>query len=85
MHVAFVTSNYPSPSRPSAGPFVQKFVWAMARQGHRCTVVHPVGFWERKYGPYPPRRTSETGGGEEPIAVLSPRYPTFREGLASLV
>ena len=77
MHVAFVTSNYPSPSRPSAGPFVQKFVWAMARQGHRCTVVHPVGFWERKYGPYPPRRTSETGGGGEPIAVLSPRYPTF--------
>lgn len=77
MHIAFITSNYPSPSRPSAGPFVQKFVWAMARQGHACTVVHPISVFERKYGPYPSRVATEDAGGGHLVHVHRPRYVSF--------
>ena len=50
MHIVFVTSNYPSKSRPSYGVFVRNTVRAIARTGIKCTVINPVSIFHRKYG-----------------------------------
>lgn len=77
MHIAFITGNYPTPSRPSTGTFVQQFVWAMARQGHECSVINPASIFDRKYGPHPPRFSVEGAGGGKPVHVYRPRYISF--------
>lgn len=77
MHIAFVTGNYPTPSRPSTGTFVQQFVWAMARQGHECSLINPASIFDRKYGPYPPRFSIEDAGGGRTVSIYRPRYISF--------
>ena len=77
MHVAFVTSNYPSPSRPAVGSFVRQFVWAMARQGYACSVIAPVSVFDGKYGPYPPRVSTEAAGGGAVVRVYRPIYLSY--------
>lgn len=77
MHIAFITANYPTPSRPSVGTFVQQFVWAMARQGHECSVINPASVFDRKYGPYPPRFAVEDAGAKMRVDVHRPRYVSF--------
>lgn len=62
MHIAFVAASFPTPMRPTAGTFVKQFVWAMADQGHRCTVIHPISIFERRRGQLPPRFSVETSG-----------------------
>lgn len=77
MNIAFVTGNYPSPSRPETGAFVQQFVWAMARQGHACSVINPASLFDRRYGPYPPRFATEDAGNGQAVRVQRPRYLSF--------
>lgn len=77
MHIVFVTGNYPTTSRPAAGTFVQQFVWAMARQGHTCSVINPVSLFDRRYGPYPDRHSVESSGGGGRVDVYRPLYVSF--------
>jgi teichuronic acid biosynthesis glycosyltransferase TuaC len=77
MRIAFITGNYPSPSRPAMGPFVQQFVWAMARQGHECTVINPISAFDRKYGPYPPKFAAEKTGEGNLVHVHRPMCLSF--------
>lgn len=77
LSICFVTGNYPSAARPFEGTFVQQFVWAMARQGNRCTVIKPTSVFDRRYGPYPPRRATEDAGDNNTVEVLRPRYVSF--------
>jgi glycosyltransferase involved in cell wall biosynthesis len=77
MHIAFITGNYPTPSRPETGTFVQQFVWAMARQGNECSVINPASVFDRRYGPYPPRQAVEDAGGGAHVQVYRPRYISF--------
>jgi teichuronic acid biosynthesis glycosyltransferase TuaC len=77
MHIAFITGNYPTTSRPETGAFVQQFVWAMARQGNECSVINPASVFDRRYGPYPPRRSTEDAGGGSSVSVYRPLYISF--------
>jgi len=77
MHIAFVTGNYPTPSRPETGAFVQQFVWAMARQGNECSVINPASVFDRRYGPYPSPRATEEAGGGSTAHVYRPLYFSF--------
>ncbi len=77
MHIAFVTGNYPTPSRPAMGTFVRQFVHAMARRGHACTVIHPASLFDRRYGPYPPRCSTESAGDGHAVRVQRPRHLSF--------
>ncbi len=77
MHVTFIARNYPTLSRPSYGTFVQQFVLAMARQGHECSVINPISFFDRKYGALPPRFSIENAGEAKSVAVYRPRYTSF--------
>lgn len=77
MRIAFITGNYPSTSRPGEGTFVQQFVWAMARQGHECTVIKPTSLFARRYGPFPSRKTTEKTGFGNEVRVLRPKYLSF--------
>jgi teichuronic acid biosynthesis glycosyltransferase TuaC len=40
-HIAVITGNYPSRVHPSRGTFVRQLVDAVAKEGVRCTVIHP--------------------------------------------
>ena len=77
MHIAFITSNYPSPSHPTNGTFVQQFVWAMARYGHECSVINPVSLFDLRFGTYPPRVAKEDAGSGRLVLVYRPRYISF--------
>ena len=70
MHIAFITSNYPSPIKPTNGTFVQQFVSAMARQGHECSVINPITYFDRRFGTYPSRFKTEG----ESIRIYRPLY-----------
>jgi teichuronic acid biosynthesis glycosyltransferase TuaC len=72
--VCCITGLYPSVSRPYHGTFVKEFVWALARQGARCTVVSPETLFSRRYGRLAPRAAIEHVDGEHAIRVLRPRY-----------
>ena len=74
MRIAFIASNYPSASRPGPGAFVREFVRSMARHGHECDVISPVGWLDRRHGPYPPLFSEEDVAGRPPIRVHRPRY-----------
>ena len=73
MHIAFVAASFPTTERPTAGTFVKQFVWAMAKQGHRCTVIHPISIFERRRGKLPPRFSVETVG-QSTIETIRPPY-----------
>lgn len=77
MRITFITSNYPTSSRPVSGTFVQQFVWAMARYGHKCTVINPSSIFERKYGTLPPKFDTEDAGGGESVSIYHPRFVSF--------
>jgi len=77
MKILFISSNYPTPSRPVHGTFVQQFVWAMARQGNECVVIRPVSLWEQRYGPFPEFLSEEDAGDGAKVKVYYPRYLSF--------
>lgn len=77
MHIAFIAPNYPKPIRPQTGIFVQQFIWALARQGHACSVISPINVCERRYGPYPARVATEDAGGGSHVIVYRPLYISF--------
>lgn len=74
MHIVFIAGTYPTPSRPEKAPFLQQFVWAMARQGHRCTVLNPTSLFDRRHGPLPERYSSEDAGNGKRVTVQRPRF-----------
>lgn len=77
MRILFLTSNYPTPSRPVHGTFVRQFVWAMARQGNECVVIRPTSLWERRYGLLPGFFAEEDAGNRTRVKVYFPRYLSF--------
>jgi asparagine synthase (glutamine-hydrolysing) len=74
--LAIITHNYPTASRPNHGTFVQQFVWAMARQGARCTVINPTTLLDRRFGPLPPE-WSEEDAGKSAVQVIRPRWLSY--------
>ncbi len=74
MNIAFVTSVYPSTSRPNLGTFVQQLVWEVARQGENCTVVMPTSLFELRHGALDPVYDEEQPGGDATVRVLRPRF-----------
>lgn len=81
-----VATNYPSPDQPARGTFVRQLAHAVARQGVRCTVIHPVAI-HRALGKSPDFfRSSEDVGGGRVVEVFRPRYLSVsaRESLAWL-
>ena len=77
MHIAVITSNYPTPSQPQSGTFVQQFIWAMARQGHRCSVINPTSIFDLRFGHFPHAHSVEDAGGGSKVNVYCPRYISF--------
>lgn len=77
MHILFITGNYPTPARPTSGTFVKQFVTAIAREVNRCSVIHPVSFFDRRFGPYPLEFDIEQAGNHKFIEVHRPRYSSF--------
>jgi teichuronic acid biosynthesis glycosyltransferase TuaC len=78
MHIAFINEGYPAPNRAVGDPFVQQFVWAMARQGHECTVISPTSLFERRHGPLPVLfATEDPGCGGKPVKVYRPHFISF--------
>jgi teichuronic acid biosynthesis glycosyltransferase TuaC len=74
--VVVVCQGYPSSARPDDSPFVHQVVVALARQGHRCRVICPASWLERRRGALPAREEVEqTEKG--PIRVFRPRYLSF--------
>ena len=75
-NVVVVCQGYPSKARPDDSPFVHQLVVAFARQGHRCSVICPTSWLERRHGALPAREeTEQTEKG--PIRVFRPRYLSF--------
>lgn len=77
MKIAFITCSYPSPAQPSNGTFVQQFVWAMARQGNECSVIHPTSVFAVRHGRLPPLFLREEAGGGATVGVVRPPCLTF--------
>lgn len=77
MNILFISSNYPTKTCSSVGTFVQQFVWAMARQGHSCSVINPVKFFNRHHDSLPPRVLIECVGDDHTVTVYHPRYVSF--------
>ncbi len=74
MRILFITGNYPSAAFPANGAFVRQLVWAVARQGHDCSVISPVRQLLRRFGPLPPLVSQESAGAGVGVQVLRPRY-----------
>ena len=74
MNIGFVTSLYPSKSRPNYGTFVQQLVWEMARQGEKCTVVAPTSLFALRYGPLNPTHELERVDTDSTVEVFRPRF-----------
>ncbi len=77
MHIVFITGNYPSPRHPTSGTFVQQFVWAIARQGVKCTVINPTSLFDRRFGSYPARYSKENAGGGWEVNLYRPFSISF--------
>ncbi len=63
--------------RPHYGTFVQQFVWAIARLGHRCTVISPVSWFEMRNAKLPPEVEIEYCGKDAIVTVYRPRFFSF--------
>lgn len=74
MYILFITSNYPTTSRPYCGAFVRNFIRAIARTGVRCTVVNPISIFDRRYGKFDSHISWDTYIPDNPIEVRQPRY-----------
>jgi glycosyltransferase involved in cell wall biosynthesis len=74
MNILFINGGYPAPNRAIGDPFVQQFVWAMARQGHECSVISPTSFHERTKGPLPKFFSLEDTACGHKIHVYRPRF-----------
>ncbi|HRT04328.1 MAG TPA: glycosyltransferase [Kiritimatiellia bacterium] len=72
--LAIVTSNYPTPARPTYGTFVRQFAHALARQGVGCAVIQPVAVHEERgrFGLADCER--EDAGGGQTVVVHRPRF-----------
>lgn len=76
-HIVFITSNYPSKSRPFHGTFVKQLVLGFARLGVKCTVINPVSIFHRRYGKFDPEKSLDFSQKNNPVTVLRPRYISF--------
>lgn len=76
-HIVFISSNYPSKSRPFCGTFVRQLVLGMARLGVKCSVINPVSIFHRRYGKFDPEKSFDHSTKDNPVTVLRPRYISF--------
>jgi glycosyltransferase involved in cell wall biosynthesis len=76
-HILFISSNYPSKSRPFCGTFVRQLVLGITRLGVKCSVINPVSIFHRRYGKFDPKKSFDLSIKENPISVLRPRYISF--------
>lgn len=76
-HLVFISSNYPSKSRPYYGTFVRQLVIGIARLGVKCSVISPVSIFQRRYGKFDPEKSLDFAIQENPITILRPRYISF--------
>lgn len=74
MRIVIINGGYPAPVRAIGDPFVQQFVWAMARGGHDCTVINPTSLLDRRHGPLPEPHSTEDAGGGKIVHVHRPRF-----------
>lgn len=74
MRIAFVSEKYPTRNQPGGETFVQQFVWAMARLGHECMVIHPTSVLGRRAGPLPDRLATEAVEGGQAVTIHRPRF-----------
>jgi glycosyltransferase involved in cell wall biosynthesis len=70
-----IISSYPSPARPVDATFVRQFAHAIARQGIRCAVIHPIAVHDgvNRKG-YPFETIERSGSNGHTIQVFRPRY-----------
>jgi teichuronic acid biosynthesis glycosyltransferase TuaC len=73
-HLVVVAGNYPSPARPPHGTFVRQFAHAVARQGVKCTVIHPVAIHHAWCGKGFPLRDREVAEGGSMVEIHRPRF-----------
>lgn len=85
-HLAVVATNYPSPADPARGIFVRQFAHAVARQGVRCTVIHPVALHRVWRQPPSFFRVAEDAGDGRTVDIFRPRYVSLsaRESFARM-
>lgn len=76
-HIVFISSNYPSKSRPHCGTFVHQLVRSIAGSGVKCSVISPVSIFDRKYGKFDPKISSDYVNENSVIKVIRPRYVSF--------
>lgn len=84
--LAIVTSNYPTPARPTYGTFVRQLAHALARQGVGCSVIQPVAVHEARGPSGCPHGEREDAGGGQEVDVYRPRFLSLsaREAFARL-
>jgi glycosyltransferase involved in cell wall biosynthesis len=73
-HLAVITEGYPSLALPTHTPFVRQFAHAVARQGVRCTVIHPIAVHEGVNRKGYPFHTIELAGNGNTVEVLRPLF-----------
>jgi glycosyltransferase involved in cell wall biosynthesis len=73
-HLSVITGGYPSPALPTHTPFVRQFAHAMARQGVKCTVIHPVAVHKAVNRQGFPFRSIEQAGDSRTIEVMRPPF-----------
>lgn len=76
-HIVFITSNYPSKSRPFNGPFVRQLVLSFARLGVKCTVINPVSIFHKRFGRLDPEKSLDHTIKNNTVTILRPRYISF--------
>jgi len=76
-HIAFVTANYPSAQHPYGGMFVQQLVHALAREGTRCSVIHPIAVHRWLRAGIRKDRSLDIEPEDVPVRVYRPVYPSF--------
>ncbi|NTW77235.1 MAG: glycosyltransferase family 4 protein, partial [Syntrophaceae bacterium] len=69
-----ITTNYPSTANPAYGTFVRQFAHAVARQGVKCIVVHPVPVHDAMQSKGLPFHDEEDAGSGNYVKVYRPRF-----------
>jgi glycosyltransferase involved in cell wall biosynthesis len=76
-HIVFISSNYPSKTRPFQGVFLQNLIREIARNGVQCSVISPVSIFDRRYGKIDPKISIDDSIKNNYVKILRPRYISF--------
>lgn len=73
-HIAIIAVGYPSNQNLADGQFARQFAHAIARQGVRCTVIHPLARHRLLRPGAPSFYSVESAGTGNTVEVLRPRF-----------